>query len=322
MARKLFHLFMLVALPTLVLGGFAQAQAEPYKLAIVMPGVITDKSFNQTCYEAIMQAKEKLGIEVAYSEKVPQPDQAEALADYARRGYNLVIGAGGEFQDAVDRVAKRYPETMFLVLNGVTAYENVAIARFHYEALAYALGHIAGRMTESGTVAFIGGQQIAFSMQLLEGYTNGFNKARPDGKMLVAWTNDWDDISKGKEAALSVISQGADMVFPTMDNAIVGSFQGAKEQHKWAFGIYFDAYGDWPDTILQSAIMKWGPALMEIVTIAKDGNLEGKEYLVGLNSPDAASLGTYNPAIPEAVKAEVEQILADLKSGKIDPTVK
>ncbi len=312
----------LLALPLLVLGGFSQAKAEDFKAAIVMPGVITDKSFNQTCYEGAMKAKDKLGIEVAYSEKVPQPDQAEALADYARRGYKLVIGAGGEFQDAVDRIAKRYPETMFLVLNGTTPAENIAVARFHYEALGYTLGYIGGKMTKTGTGAFIGAQQIAFSLQMLLGYENGFKAAKSDGKVLVAWTNDWDDIAKGKEAALTVISQGADMVFPTMDNAIVGSYQATKEQGKSAFGIYYDTYSDWPDTVLQSAVMKWDAALLDMIALAKDGKIEGKEYRIGFDSPDAAGLGSYAPAVPEEVRKEVTQIIEDIKSGKLDPAAK
>ena len=312
----------LLALPLLILGGVSQAQAEGFKAAIVMPGVITDKSFNQTCYEGVVKAKDKLGIEMAYSEKVPQPDQAEALADYARRGYQLVIGAGGEFQDAVDRVANRYPDTMFMVINGTTPNKNIAVARFHYEGLAYALGYIGGKMTKSNTGAFIGAQQIAFSMQMLLGYENGFKAANPNGKVLVAWTNDWDDIAKGKEAALTVISQGADMVFPTMDNAIVGSFQAVKEQGKSAFGIYYDTYPDWPDTVLQSAIMKWDAALVDMIGIAKDGKLEGKEYLIGFDSPDAAGIGTFSPAVPAEVQKEVAQIIEDIKSGKLDPAAK
>ena len=326
MARGIFTRSLkwaaLLALPLLVLGGFSQAKAEEFKAAIVMPGVITDKSFNQTCYEGAMKAKEKLGIEVAYSEKVPQPDQAEALADYARRGYQLVIGAGGEFQDAVDRVAKRYPDTMFMVINGTTPDKNVAVIRFHYEALGYALGFIGGKMTKTGTGAFIGAQQIAFSLQLLQGYENGFKAAKSDGKVLVACTNDWDDIAKGKEAALTVISQGADMVFPTMDNAIVGSYQAVKEQGKNAFGIYYDTYADWPDIILQSSVMKWDAALLDMITIAKDGKLEGKQYMIGFESPDAAGIGSYGPSVPEEVRKEVAQIIEDIKSGKLDPTAK
>ena len=177
-------------------------------------------------------------------------------------------------------------------------------------------------MTKTGTGAFIGAQQIAFSLQLLQGYENGFKAAKSDGKVLVAWTNDWDDIAKGKEAALTVISQGADMVFPTMDNAIVGSYQAVKEQGKNAFGIYYDTYADWPDIILQSSVMKWDAALLDMITIAKDGKLEGKQYMIGFESPDAAGIGSYGPSVPEEVRKEVAQIIEDIKSGKLDPTAK
>jgi basic membrane protein A and related proteins len=71
--------------------------ADPMRVAIVMPGNITDKSWNPAGYEGLMRAQEELGVEVAYSEKVAQPDQAEAMADYARPGYDIVIGHGGEF---------------------------------------------------------------------------------------------------------------------------------------------------------------------------------------------------------------------------------
>ena len=296
------------------------AFASEFKAAIVMPGVITDKSFNQQGYEGIMAAKKELGIDVAYSEKVAQPDQPEALADYARRGYNVVIGYGGEFQDSVDRVAKQYPKTMFIVANGVKPGGNVATVRFYYEALAYALGYVGGKMTESGIGGFIGAQQIAYSLQQQIGFTNGFMKAKPDGKVLSAWTNDWDDIAKGKEAALSLISQGADMVFPTMDNAVVGSLQGIKEKKKWGFGVYYDAIADWPDTVLQSAIMKWSRAVVDVIKTAKEGKLEPKEYLISYDVPDAAGVGTFHKAVPQAVRDEVKKVIEDITSGKIDPT--
>ena len=91
---------------SLILFSSPLAWGEEFKAAMLIPGVITDKSASQSGYEGMVLAEKELGIEIAYSEKVAQPDQAEALADYARRGYNLVIGHGGEFQDAVNRVAK------------------------------------------------------------------------------------------------------------------------------------------------------------------------------------------------------------------------
>ena len=136
--------------------------------------------------------------------------------------------------------------------------------------------------------------------------------------MLTAWTSDWDDIAKRKEAALTCISQGADMIYPTMDNAIVGSFQAAKEQGKYAFGIYYDHYPEWPDTILQSAVMHWSQAIFRVLSIAHAGELQGKEYLIGFEEPEAMSLGTFNPVIPEDVKQEILRLIEDLKAGKVD----
>ena len=212
------------------------------RVAIVMPGNITDKSWNQAGYEGLMRAKEELGIEVAFSEKVAQPDQAEALADYARRGYEIVIGHGGEFQEAANRVASRHPETMFVVNNGTEPAENLATADFYYRQFGYLLGYLGGKMSETGKGGFIGAQKIKFSTDLQESFVEGFKAARADGEVFVAWTNDWDDIAKGKEAALNQINQGADVIFPTMDNAAIGSLQAAKDNGVWAFGLYYDAH--------------------------------------------------------------------------------
>lgn len=309
-------IFSALALLTAV--SFTPAQAKDFKAAIVLPGVITDKSANQSGYEGMMLAKERLGMTVSYSEKVAQPDQAEAMADYARRGYNVVLGMGGEFQDAADRVAKRYPKTMFVVINGVTPSVNVVCLRFKDVDSGYVLGYLAGKMSKSGIGAYIGAQQIAFTLDQQKGFSNGFMAASPKGKVLTAWTSDWDDIAKGKEAALTCISQGADMIYPTMDNAIVGSFQAAKQEGKWAFGIYYDHYPEWPDTILQSAVMHWSQAIFRVLSIAYDGKLEGKEYLIGFEEPEAMSLGTFNPAVPENLRQEIMQLIEDIKSGKVD----
>lgn len=295
----------------------APSQAKDFKAAIVLPGIKTDKSFNQAGYEGVKLAAEELGIEFAFSEKVPQPDQPEALADYARRGYDVVIGHGGEFQEAVDRVAKRHPNTKFIVVNGVKSGDNVATMSFDFPSLGYVMGYVAGKTSETGTAGYIGAQQLKFYVELGEGFSKGFKDARPDGKVLTAWTNDWDDVAKGKEAALSQIGQGADVIFPSMDNAVIGSYQGVKEKDKKAIGIYYDAAADWPDIMTQSAIFDMRHALVKILADAKDGRLEGKAYIYGLETPEATRIGTYGPNVPEAVQAEVAEVIEKIKAGQI-----
>ncbi len=297
------------------------AAAATLKVAIALPGNITDKSWNQAGYEGLKKAESTLGIETAYSEKVAQPDQAETMADYARRGYNVVIGHGGEFQDAADRVAKDFPDTMFIVHNGTKPGGNIATLDFNYRQFGYALGYIAGKMSKTGKGGWIGAEKIKFSTDLEASYKDGFMKARPDGQVFVAYTNDWDDIAKGKEAALNQISQGADVIFPTMDNAAIGSLQAAQEKGIWAFGLYYDAIADWPKIMLQSAIMDISAAMVSVLNLAKEGKLEAINYKFGINKPDpdAGRLGTFHSAIPADVVKEVEALIADMEAGTLQP---
>jgi basic membrane protein A and related proteins len=291
---------------------------ETLKAAIVMPGNITDKSWSQSGYEGIQQAKEKLGIEVAYSEKVAQADQAEAMADYARRGYKVVIGHGGEFQDAARRVASRYSDTIFVVNNGQLGEGNIASADFNFREFGYLMGYIAGKMSKTGKAGWIGGQKIKFSLDLNSSFEAGF-KAAGGKEVFTAYTNDWDDIAKGKEAALNQIAQGADVIFPTMDNAVIGSLQAAKEKGIWAFGLYYDAIQDWPDTVLQSAIFDIKGAMLDYLQLAKDGKLEGKNYNFDLKTPEAARIGTFHAAVPKEVQDEVLALAEEMKSGELKP---
>lgn len=290
---------------------------DDFKVAIVLPGVITDRSFNQSGYEGVKTAAEKLHIKFAYSEKTAQPDQPEALADYARRGYNLVIGHGGEFQESVNRIAGRFPKTQFLVVNGTEPHDNVSTMSFDFPSIGYVMGYVAGKTSKTGQGAYIGAQKLQFYVQLGNGFEKGFLAARPDGKVYTAWTNDWDDVAKGKEAALNLISQGADVVFPSMDNAVVGSLQGVKEKGKMGIGIYYDAITDWPNTVIQSAILDTPHALEHVIATAKDHNLGGKAYIFGLETPDVTRIGTFGKQVSDETKAEVKDVIAKIVSGEI-----
>lgn len=301
--------------------GLAAAPAlsqDDFKAAIVMPGNITDQSWNQTGYEGIMRAKEQLGIEVAYSERVHQPDQLEALTDYARRGYDVVIGHGGEFVDAVERAAERHPDTLFVVTNGFISDDNISSVTFNFKQFGYAIGFLAARMSEAGKGGYISAQQIQVATDLEEGFKTGFRSVHPDAEILVAYTNDWDDVAKAKEAALNQLEQGVDVIFPLLDNAQIGALQAAQERDAWSFGVWQDVYENWPDTALQSAVMDFRIALVDYLKLVRDGATEGTVYQFDIGT-EAGTLGTYNPAIPEDIVAETKEVVAKLNSGEIQP---
>lgn len=305
----------IAASATLTTAAFAEGIT---KAAIVMPGSISDKGWNAAGYDGLTKAGEALGFETAVSEKVEQPDQIEALSDYARRGYDLVIGHGGEFQDAVERVAKRFPDTMFMVNNGLGTGENVANADFYFSQVGYLMGFTAARMSRSGKIGFIGAQQFKFTNDSAASYENGAKAANPDIKVLVTWTGDWDDVAKGKEAALNQISQGADVIWPTMDSATLGAMQAVQEKGIYGIGIYRDAINEWPE-ILQSAILDVGGNMRSYLELAAKGELTGQAYKGDLNNEGAMRVGSYHPDIPEETVAEIKGLIEQMKSGELKP---
>jgi basic membrane protein A and related proteins len=162
-----------VAAPSLALA------SDPLKVAIAMPGTATDKGWSEAAFRALERAKTELGIDYAYSEKIEQPDQVEVLSDYARKGYKLVIGHGGEYQDAVERVAKEFPQTMFMVNNGLKPHDNIANADFHFSQLGYLMGYTAAKVSKSKKIGVLVAQEFKFTNDSVAGFRAGAEAAVP-----------------------------------------------------------------------------------------------------------------------------------------------
>lgn len=293
--------------------GSSMSLADDFKVAGVVPGSITDQAFNQAVYEGLVKGKERLGIEMAYSEKVKQADQAEALSDYARRGYQLVIAAGGEFTASAGRVAKQFPDTTVAILNGA-ATEGTATINYNNEEFGYVLGYIGGKMSKTGKAGLIAGQEIAAFLGVAEGFKKGWAKGRPDGEVLITYTNDWDDVAKAKEAGLNLVNQGADVLLPYLDNGIVGVLQAAKEKQVWAMGSITDIHKLAPEVNLASTNMDFAEATATVMEMAKEGKLERKDYRFPLGSKPGP-MGTISDQVPAELRAEVEKMVSEMAAG-------
>ena len=301
----------LSAFAALIFG--ATANADDKRVAIVLPGSITDQAFNQVLYEGILLVESELGLEIAYSEKVKQADQSEHLEDYARRGYGLVFGAGGEFVESTKRAARRYGDTQFACLN-CALIDGVATINYDNHAIGYLLGYVGGKMSKTGKLGIVSGQKIKPILDLADGMRKGMKDATGGGEVLITYTNDWDDVAKAKEAAFGQISQGADAILPYLDNGIVGVMQGLEERGKMGLGAITDLNTVWPETNLISVTQNWRQAVLFYSRLYKDGQHESKNYMFAIGS-EPLGLGTLNPNVPAEVRAEVDRIVADMKAG-------
>src|ERR1700730_11453706 len=123
------------------------------KVAAALPGIITDKAWNQSAYEGLKMMEKQMGAQIAYTERVAQPDQAEVLSDYARRGFDVVFAHGGEFDAAGKQVAARFPTTKFVIDKGTNTGPNLADLQINHFQVAFLGGFVAGKLTKTNKIA-------------------------------------------------------------------------------------------------------------------------------------------------------------------------
>src|SRR5438309_8499701 len=121
---------------------------------------VTDKAWNQSAHEGLKMIEKKMGARSAYTEGVAQPDQAEVLSDYARRGFDLIFAHGGEFDAAGKQVAAKFPKTRFVIDNGTNKGPNLADPQINDFQVAFLGGFVAGKMTKTDKIAVVAAQTI------------------------------------------------------------------------------------------------------------------------------------------------------------------
>lgn len=288
-----------------------------FKAAIVIPGSITDQAWNQTGFEGITQVKKQLGAEIAYVEKVAQPDQVEALSDFARRGYSLVFAHGGQFDAAVQQVAAQFPNTFFVGVNGAATGKNIAALRINHMHLSYLCGIIGATLTKTNQMAYLAGQSFEATQQELRGFELGAKSVKPDIKISATYTGDWNDVAKAKEAAVALISAGADVVYQWLDIASAAVLQTAAEKGVYAFGNTTDQLDAAPQAVLTSAVKRIDLAIAYLAELASQNQLKGEKYIIGLEKPDIVSLGRFGAMVPEALQKKALDAKEAILSKKI-----
>ena len=295
------------------------ASSGAIKVALVLPGVISDAGWNASAYEGLTAAKDQLGVEIAYSESVPLADFEATFRDYASKGYNLIIGHGSEFGDAALTVAQEFPDTFFAITNSDVKAANVAGLDTKNEESGYMAGYVAGTISKSKKVGYVGAMEIVAMKRAEEGFKLGAQAACPDCEVLVGYTGSFDDIAKGKETALAQIDNGADVVFQYADASGLGVLEAAKEKNVAAIGMGSDQSELAPDNVVTSTIQKLAPIIVSITQEVQEGKFVPNQVrLYGYNT-GAYDLAPLNSKlVTDEQAAKIQAVLDDMKAGKIE----
>lgn len=276
-------------------------------------GGINDESFNQSAWEGLQKAKKDLGIEIKVIESKQQSDYIQNIETMVDDGMDLIIGVGYTMAEDIKTEANNYPEQQFAIID--ETYEdipkNVTPILFRENEAAYLTGLIAGRMTKTNQVGFIGGMDSAVVNRFEYGYKYGVNEANKDAQIKTQYAGTFGDAAKGKSIANQMYSGGADIILSAAGGTGLGAIESAKEQNKYAIGVDMDQSKLAPDNVLTSALKKVDVGVYDTVKAFVDGSLKGGETKIYGLKQDGVG-------IPETTKNLVTQDILDYVNSQIE----
>jgi basic membrane protein A len=308
----------------LALAGTVAAQVNPkreLKVALVLPGSITDGTYNAAADKGMKAAQAKYpNIKVSVRENTGFAQSEEALLSYAREGYDVVIGHGFQFAEPATKIHGQFPKTWFIVNTAkASAAPNLASFDNRWGDAGYVAGYIAAMLTKSGTVGHIGGVPVPVIQEYNEGFERGAKRFNPQIKVLSAMVGSFSDIAKGKEITLSLIERGADVVTATGNESVIGTLQAARERKVLMIGTAFDSAAMAPETVVTTALVNFDVNLVKAIGSILDGTIKPQNYLLGFNENGIglAGFGKFDSQISAENKKKISDLIAAIKAGKI-----
>jgi basic membrane protein A len=262
-----------------------QPAEKVYKVALVLPGVITDGSWCAAAYSGLEAAIAQYdNIETTYSESVQLADFENVYRDYASKGYDLIIGHGSEYADVSMLMAKEYPNTYFAVTNADVSADNVAGLDTKNEEAGYVAGFIAGLLSKSKKVGYVGGMEILAMKRGEVGFRAGVPDSCPDCEVVVSYVGSNDDVAKGKETAYAMIDKGVDVIYQSANAAGLGVIEAGKEKNILLIGNTADQAPLAPDNVVTSTVRNLSPVITQIIGDMASGNFKGGVRMHGFDT--------------------------------------
>ncbi len=281
---------------------------------------VNDHSFNQSAWEGLEKAKKDLGVEVKYLESKQDADYSTNVETLIDEEVDLIIGVGSKLAPTIEQAAKDYPDQKFVIVD--ETYEkipsNVETVLFKAEQSAYLVGLIAGKMTKTNDVGFIGGMDISVINTFKYGYMAGVKTANSKCKLQSQYANSFTDQAKGKAIANQMISNGTDIIFIAGGDVGTGAIEAIKEANKYAIGVDRDQSDLAPDNVLTSAIKRVDIGVYETVKSFIEGKFEGgSSTTYGLEQGAVGIPDTTSKLVPQDVLDYVNEEIKKLESGEV-----
>jgi basic membrane protein A len=277
-----------------------------------------DQGFNDAAWEGMQRAKADFGADISVVESKEQAQYVPNFSTLAEQKKDLIVAVGFLLSDAMTEVAPQYPDTNFAIIDAVVDEPNVASITFKENEGSYLVGAIAGMMTKTNKVGFVGGVESDLLKKFEAGYKAGVMTTNPDAQVLVSYTGTFADPAKGNEMANSQYDQGADIVYEVAGLTGTGVITAAKDRNMMAIGVDRDLNYLAPDNVITSMVKRVDEGVYQAAKLVAEGNFKGGHYVYGVAEGGIDIAPTTKDMVPPNVLDTAQK----LKQMIIDGTVK
>lgn len=283
-------------------------------------GGINDESFNQSAWEGLQKAKEDLGVEIKVIESKQASEYLPNIESLIEEEVDLVIGVGNTMKQDIETEAKNYPDQQFVIIDETydEIPKNVTPLLFRENEAAYLTGLIAGKMTKTNNVGFIGGMDNNVIARFQYGYMAGVREANPNAKVSSQYAGTFGDAAKGKSLANQMYGNNVDIILSAAGGTGLGAIEAAKEKNKYAIGVDKDQSSLAPENVLTSALKKVNVGVYDVVKDFVEGKLTGgQEKVYGLKEDGVGIPETTSKLVPQDVIDYVNEMIEKIKVGEV-----
>ncbi|MBW4631415.1 MAG: BMP family ABC transporter substrate-binding protein [Iphinoe sp. HA4291-MV1] len=295
------------------------AADEPLKVGFVYVGSVGD--FGWTYAHDLgrreMEANLQEKVKTTFVENVSEGADAErVIRQLALEGNKLIFTTFFGYMNSTLKVAKDFKGVHFEHCTGYKRATNVGTYLGRFEEPRYLTGMIAGKMTKSNVIGFVGSYPIPEVIRGIGAFTQGLRETNPKAKVKVVWVLSWYDPAKEREAAQALVSLGADILAQHTDSA--APIQLAEEKGIYAFGHNSDMSRFGARACLTSALNKWGKFYTEKALAVINGTWQSDEVWYGI-AQEMVDIAPLNPVIPQDVQQLVMAKRDEFVKGAAHP---
>ncbi|NML60423.1 BMP family ABC transporter substrate-binding protein [Massilia sp. RP-1-19] len=307
-----------ILLPAAALSQAAPAQA-PLNVGFVYVSPIGDLGWTTQHDIARKQMEKNLAGKVTtkFVENVPEGADAErVIRDLVQQGSKLVFTTSFGYMNPTLKVAKQFPNVKFVHVTGYKTAPNVANTNARFYEGRYLAGVLAGKMSKSNVAGYVAAFPIPEVLQGINAFTIGMRSVNPKAQVKIVWVNSWFDPGKERDATLTLLGQGADVVTHHTDSTAV--VQAAQEKGKYAIAYHSDMSKFGPKSQLAAVTHHWGDYYTKQAKMVLDGTWKTSSTWGGIKD-GMVKLEGISAAVPADVRKLVQEREKAMVAGTLNP---